>query len=191
MYGDYLKDLLRPLRLYVLDEGPGAVELEVLGACLDAVLTELETCEAEETVATAEGRGLTAYEQLLPYVPAYLTLADRRRAIEALVRIDGGSFTLADMQDTISGCGIYAVVEEAETANTVKIYFPNNRGVPENFSELGSRVEQILPCHLAVEYCFVYLTFQELESLLSAWQELEARCPTWASLEAYGGENVE
>lgn len=191
MYSDYLRDLLRPLRLYALDEGPGAAELEVLGEYLDTVLAALETCETEETVPTAEDRGLTAYEQLLPYVPAYLTLADRRRAIAALIRIDGGSFTPADMQSTISGCGIYATVEEAETANTVKVYFPNNRGVPENFDELSERIEQILPCHLAVEYCFVYLIWQELESLLPTWTVLEAQCPTWAALESYGGESVE
>ena len=57
--------------------------------------------------------------------------------------------------------------------------------------ELGSRIEQILPCHLAVEYCFVYLLWQELEALLPTWMTLEAQCPTWAALEAYGGESVE
>ena len=182
-YGTYLKDLLRPLRLYELDSGDGAAELECEGEQLDAVFAALETAQRESVVATAEDTGLSAYEEILPFVPAYVTDKDRRRAIEALLRIDSRSFTPAAVNDTIAGCGIRALVEETDTPQTVRVSFPYNRGVPEDFAPLQKRIEEILPCHLGVVYAFIFALWQELERWLKTWREAES-CGTWSAVES-------
>lgn len=184
-YAEYLKDLLRPLRLYELDSGAGGAELDCVGAALDGVCAELERALDEGIVASAWDAGLSAYEGILPFVPSYITAEDRRRAVEALLRIDMQSFTCNDLNDTISGCGIRAHVEETDTAQTVLVSFPFNRGVPDGFDELRSRIEQILPCHLGVEYYFDRILWWQVEEWFVSWAELEARCPTWDALEKY------
>ncbi len=184
-YSEYIRNLLRPLRLYELDKGYGAAEIDVLGAGLDGVYEALERAETEALVPTATGAGLAGYEDILPYVPSYLTLADRRNAIMALLRIDGRSFTKAALNKTLSGCGITAIVEEAETAYTALVTFPGNRGIPEGFEMLRERIEQILPCHLAVEYIFIYITWAEMESWFDSWGALESACASWSGLESY------
>jgi hypothetical protein len=183
--GEYLKELLRPLRIYSDRDGASAWELECYGAALDGVQQALEEAEREAIVETAKERGLSRYEEILPFIPLYFTEHDRRRAIEALLRIGRQSFTLQAMRDTIAGCGIRATVEEASTPLTVEIAFPYNRGVPENFDRLQGRIEQILPCHLAVEYTFIFLLWQELEEWLDTWETLESECQCWRELEAY------
>ena len=184
-YGEYLKNLLRPLRLYELDSGAGGAELESVGAALDGVYGALERALAEGIVASARDAGLGAYEEILPFVPSYLTAEDRRRAVEALLRIDMRSFTCADLNGTISGCGIRARVEETGTAQTVLVSFPYNRGVPEGFDELRSRIEQILPCHLGVEYFFDRILWGQVAEWFASWAQLEERCPTWDAWEKY------
>ncbi len=184
-YAEYLKDLLRPLRLYELDSGAGCAELDSAGAALDGVYAGLERVLDEGIVASARDAGLGAYEEILPFVPSYVTAEDRRRAVEALLRIDMRSFTCDDLNGTISGCGIRAQVEETGTAQTVRVSFPFNRGVPEGFDELRSRIEQILPCHLGVEYFFDRILWRQVEEWFASWAELEARCPSWDALEKY------
>ena len=183
-YATYLKDLLRPLRLYDLDAGDGAVELECEGEQLDAVFAALETAQRESIVASAEDVGLSAYEKILPFVPAYATDKDRRRAIEALLRIDSRSFTLAAINDTVAGCGIRALVEETDIPLTVRVSFPYNRGVPEDFEQLQKRIEEILPCHLEILYEFLFVLWQELEEWLETWQEVE-ECGAWSAVESW------
>jgi len=183
VYFDYLRDLLAPLGLYDMDCAYGRGELEALGSQLDSVCGMLETAEREMCPATAEGAGLTAYEALLPYVPASPDTASRRAAIAALLQIDGGAFTRAALSSALAGCGIPALAEEGPGARTVTVTFPGVRGEPENLAALQRRIEQILPCHLAVAYAFVYLTWAELETAASSWAELESGADSWEALE--------
>ena len=187
-YAKELKELLRPLGIYDVSEGAGAAELDAIGAQLTDVWTFLEQAERESTPMTAEDGGLAAWEHLLPFTPAWLTTADRRRAIAALLRIGGGSFTPAAVNDTVAGCGIRAVVEETGTPMTVQVSFPYNRGEPDDFDALRWRIEQILPCHLAVNYVFIYVTWEELEAIFPTWAAAEAAVSNWREIERAGGE---
>ena len=182
-YAEELRELLRPLKLYDVDGGLGGAELSAEGAALGGVYASLLETETEFSPATASGYGLDRWEALLPFIPAYRTAADRRRAISALLRIDGASFTPDAINDTIAGCGIRAVVTEAETPMTVTVSFPYNRGEPDDLEDLRVRIEQILPCHLNVEYVFLYVCWWELEALFATWAEIEAAAGSWRELE--------
>ena len=187
-YASELKSILRPLGIYDVDAGAGAAELEAIGAQLTGIWTGLMDAETEANPVTAADSGLDQWETLLPFVPAYRTMADRRRAIAALLRIDGASFTVDAINDTIAGCGIRALVEETDTAMTVRVSFPWNRGEPDDWEALRERIEQIIPCHLAIEYVFVNVLWMELETLFSMWSELEAENLSWKETERLGGE---
>lgn len=184
-YCEYLKALLQPLALYALDDGPGAGEFHALGAGMDAVCAELTRIERESLLSTAQDEGLRWYEEILPYHPASPDLERRRAAIMALLRIDDGSFTLPAIRDTIRGCGIECQVKESSTPQTVEISFPGVMGEPERFAAIQSRIEQILPCHLAVSYVLQYLTWQLLEGYALTWNKIETAGLTWSGLECY------
>lgn len=182
-YRDYLAELLRPLGLYDLENGVGAAELEVVGEKMDEVFSELELLERELLPVTAESYGILSYEELFPYRAAYITDEDRRRAVMALMRIRKGCFTLERLGDTLKGCGINAVAKESEKPLTVEVSFPDNWGIPDGIDELKERVESILPCHLAVEYVYLYADWQGIMELAGTWAELEAKCGSWKELE--------
>ena len=184
-YAEYLKDLLRPLRVYELEGTANGGELEAQGQALDGVEAGLEEIQREMLVCTAEGRGLEAIESLLARRPVTDRLEERRAALAALLRIGGDSFTLAAINDTISGCGVNARVEETEQAGTVEVSFPQVPGIPPNFEEIRIIIEDIIPAHLIIQYHYWYLTWQQLEQKFSCWQDIEDKNLTWYGLETY------
>ncbi len=184
-YTDYLKQLLFPLGVYDLEEGIGAEEIGVIGKQLDDIFNSLEELGRETVLSQAKSYGLKNYEKLLPYTPAYITTQDERQAVMALLRIRGGCFTLPMLQETLSGCGIFASIAESGKAMTIDVGFPENRGVPQGFDKLKTRIEEIIPCHLAVEYRFTYSTWQELMSKLQGWTAIERNVHSWRELEIY------
>lgn len=172
-----LVDLLRPLGVY--DLSAGAVnrgELAAYGALLDAGGAALADTEREMSLTTAESFGLTAVEELLPYRPVSESAAQRRRALAALLRISGDSFTLRAINDTLSGCGINAVAAEGTAPGYVEVSFPDVAGIPDAFEKLRSIIEEILPCHLEITYVFWY----------NSWAELAALTPTWGAAAGTG-----
>ena len=185
-YVTILRELLRPVGIYDVDEGLGAAELEAIGKALNRAYNDLCSAELEANPLTAGNTGLSAWESLLPFVPVYRSLEDRRRAVAALLRVDGASFTLAGINDAIAGCGIHAVVAESEKPQTVGVYFPDTRGEPDEFEALKKRIERLLPCHLAVEYLLVYVRWYEMEALFPLWYQTESDSLSWRELERLG-----
>ena len=127
-HAQQLRDLLAPLGVYRWEGTFQWGELQSQGAALDQVAEELADTQQEMHLATAQG--------------------------EALLRIGGGSFILAAMNDTLRGCGLPARVEETGDPLKLKVIFPQAAGIPAGFAQIQARVEDILPCHVQVEYQF-------------------------------------
>ena len=154
-YGAYLKDLLRPLGVYRLEGSIGGAELESLGQALDGVGAELDRVQREMCLATAEDEGLEAVERLLVRRPVASDPA-RRRA---------------------------AVAGEGKEPQTVEVRFPEVPGIPDGFEEMRAIIEEILPCHLRIDYMFWYVTWAIMEHRFQTWGEIEQLDLSWEELE--------
>lgn len=183
-YYDYLCALLEPMRIYRTERGSiSGSELYAAGKALDGALARMDYAEREGILPLAEGEGLARREKLFSRCPVHVSTALRREAIAALARISADSFTLDAINSTLSGCGIKALAEETEKKGTVKVWFPNTVGVPDEFSQVESIILDIIPCHLLVEFYFRYLTWLECEAQKLTWTEVEAANHTWESFE--------
>ncbi len=181
-HADCLRDLLRPLGVYDLGAPFNGGELDAQGEALDGIMAWLEEVQRESSLATAEGWGLEKIASLLIRRPVAADPRKLAAALAALLRIGGDSFTLAAINDTITGCGVPAVVTERGKGQ-VSVSFPGVAGEPANFQELKKIIEDILPTHLGIEYDFWYLTWIELEANFHSWNGIEDRNLSWAQLE--------
>lgn len=181
-YAQYLRELLRPLGVYDLEAPFSGGELDVQGLVLDGVEEELEEVGRETDLTRARDWGLSSLARLFARRPLAGSPEELREALAALLRISGDSFTLKGINDTVSGCGIPARVEETGVG-TVRVSFPGVAGVPQGFEQLKQIIEDILPAHLAIEYWFWYLTWAELETKFPSWADIEVRNLTWEGLE--------
>lgn len=182
-YERYLRELLRPLGVYDMEGRWQTGELAAEGKILDGVEAELERIQREMLLTTAEGAGLDAIEGLLTRRPVAEMTPARRAALAALLRIGGDSFTQSALNDTLSGCGINARVDETAVPGEVEVRFPNVPGVPDGFDRLSRIIEDILPCHLLIRYVYWYLTWGELEEWYPTWGDIERHGYTWGELE--------
>lgn len=182
-YYEYLKDLLAPLGIYTLENTLNGGELAGEGAALDGVEGALDIIQREMLLSTAEDEGLERIEALLARRPVANTPEDRRKALAALLRIGGDSFTLAAINDNLWGCGINAVVNETGESGQVEVRFPDVPGIPDGFDEIRTIIEDILPCHLGIEYVYWYITWEMMEARFQTWGDIEARSLTWGELE--------
>ena len=183
-YYEHLCALLDPLGVYATARGTySGSELYAAGEALDRVAAALEHAEREAVLMTADEEGIARREQLFARHGANASPALRRRAAAALSRIGGDSFTPAEINRAIEGCGIDARVEETDTPGTVRVSFPDSIGVPDEFEQIERIVSDIIPCHLAIEYAFRFLTWAAFEANGWTWQSLETAGQTWQSLE--------
>lgn len=160
-YYNYLCELLRPLRVYRLDEGSlSGAELYAAGEGLDAAAEALEKAVREGVLMTAEDEGLSRRERLFSRVGARTTPALRRLAIASLLRVGGDGFTLEAVNQTISGCGVRAVAAETDEQGVVRVTFPQVAGEPEDFARIRDIILEIMPCHLQVDFYFRFLTWE-------------------------------
>lgn len=183
-HAQYLRDLLRPMGVYDLEAPFNGGELDAQGEALDAVCARLELIWRESSLTTAEDWGLEKVASLFIRRPVASDPRKLAAALAALLRISGDSFTLAAINDTITGCGIPALVKEKGTGR-VSVSFPGVAGEPDNFEELKKIIEDILPAHLGIEYDFWYLTWQELEDNFPSWRSIEDRKLSWEQLATF------
>lgn len=173
-YETYLKDMLRPLGIYQMEEGSiNGAELSAAGTGLDWVHQAMEYAEREGINATAEDEGLRRREALFARTSAAPTVELRRAAIAALMRIDGDSFTPKAIDDTLGGCGIPARATEVEGG--IRITFPDQIGVPEDVERIEEIIREIIPAHLEIEFYYRYLTWAECESYGYTWAYIESQ----------------
>ena len=184
-YAQYLRQLLAPLGVYDLGAPFQGGELDAWGEALDQVEDSLEEANRETCLATAEDWGLEQTAALFRRRPPASTVRAMREALAALLRIGGDSFTLAAINDTISGCGVNAKVEETDEPGTVEVSFPQVPGIPPSFDEIRVIIEDIIPAHLLIRYHYWYLTWEQLEQKFSCWQDIEDKDLTWYGLETY------
>ena len=183
MYEQFLRELLEPLGIYNLNaHSVSGAEIAALGAGLDSVSDFLGRVEREAVIATAEEEGLSRRESLFVRRPAADTAEKRRAAIAALLQIDGDSLTPSAINRTIGGCGIRARAIEKESG-TLQVIFPDVAGIPAEFQIIEKIIQDILPCHLAVEFYFRYLTWTECERAQYTWADVEQAEHTWESFQ--------
>ena len=123
-HAQQLRDLLAPLGVYRWEGTFQWGELQSQGAALDQVAEELEDTQQEMHLATAQGEGLDRILSLLGWERGEASVEDLRATAAALLRIGGGSFTLAAMNDTLRGCSLPARVEETGDPLKLKVIFP-------------------------------------------------------------------
>ena len=183
-HAENLRALLAPLGVYRWEGTFQWEELKSQGAQLDAAAQALAHLQQEMDLWTAQEEGLDQLRKQMnrPWVEGE-SRDQLRQALIALLQIDSSRFTLADMNEAIRGCGIVAVVEETDTPQTVKVSFPEEGGTPEGFAEIRWIIENILPCHLKIEYAIRYMVWTELEGQFPAWSAIEARAMDWKTLE--------
>ncbi len=181
-YGDYLKAMLQPLGLYTLEHSINGAELECYGTQLDLCSDSLEETAREMSLVTAGDLGLENYLSLLKYKPVAQSPEELRTALAALLRIGTGSFTIDAINDNLTGCGVEAVVSETEEKYVVEVTFPHLYLNQDALDQMIKVIEEIVPCHLQINYCYWSTEWSYFADHALTWGEVSDETNTWLAV---------
>lgn len=63
--------------------------------------------------------------------------------------------------------------------------FVDTMGTPPNIDDMKRAIEELKPAHMAVEYKYRYLVWDDLDDKQMTWDELDAASLTWNELEVW------
>lgn len=67
----------------------------------------------------------------------------------------------------------------------IVVKFTAVRGVPQNLDDLKRVIEEVKPAHLAIDYQYTYLHWDELDASCYSWDDLDRFNMTWDSYEKW------
>ena len=186
-YGEYLRELLRPLGVYRLDESSlSGAEIAALGEAMDALASSLREGLQNALPMSAEDAGLRRAESLFPFLPVRGSTEERRAALAGLWQVRDDGFSASALNRCLAACGMECTVEETGTPNHVRVRFPGVMGQPEQYGARKKIIEAILPCQLAVEYFFRYCTWEQTRQAGKTWADMASLTwDEWALTEAF------
>ena len=151
---------------------------DLLSAETERLEEDLSSTITECFMATAS-RCLTRYEQILG-LAVDVSKSDTYRRERISAKISGaGTTTKAMLIDTASrySNGAVEVIEDAADSK-ITIKFVGTVGVPGNMADLKLTIEEIKPAHLAVEYEYIFNTWDGCGAL--TWEQ--AADYTWEEI---------
>ena len=182
-YEDLLVNLLQPLGVYSFQEHSFSLgEWQALGDGLDECCAAMQDMQAETIVSTASEMGLEQYEALFRSIPPENSVAARRLAIQGFLCISGDSFTKEALEKCLNACGTQCALSEPGDS-TVKVRFPNVMGYPTGLEWKKQLIEEILPCHLRIEYDYRWCTWGECRQYGLLWADVSKM--SWYEWETY------
>jgi len=172
---DFLRDL-EPIKTIHGNEGDESqLYFESISDVIDQLFVETATW------------GLDAWESFLN-IETIPDKADEYRRSVILSKIQGVGTVTSDFVKSVSLAFENGEVEVVEKGNfEVEIVFTGIKGVPPNYDDYISMLEDIKPAHLKLTFTITFLTWDEYESYNYTWDQWDALNITWDELETYQG----
>lgn len=145
-------------------------------------LKDMEETYAQNFADTATW-ALAMYEKELGLRKGTKSLEDRRSAVQAGWK-RGGRIGIVEIQAAANSWRD-GVVEVDFKPPIIIVTFVSEYGIPKDLDGLKAAIEIIKPAHLAVEYIFKFLTWDEFDAYGKTWDEWDKLNLTWDQLEVF------
>lgn len=152
---------------------------------LDTALNDMEAAYAQNFADTATW-GLEIYERELGLSKGKRSLEDRRSAVQAGWQ-RGGRIGIQEIQ-TAANSWRNGAVQVAFKPPVIVVEFVSVYGIPTDLDGLKAAIGLIKPAHLAIEYIFRFMTWDEFDAYGKTWDQWDALGLTWDELETYHEE---
>ena len=149
------------------------------------IQTDVDIFEQQFFIETAT-YGLIYFESMLGLNTNLLLDIDIRRSLIKTKLRGIGVTTLTQIQNLCSSYGMSDVeITENFEQYSIIIKFTGFIGVPPNSDSLKAALLELIPCHLALEFKFVFNTWKDIEDINLTWTEAMSLGLTWEDLETF------
>lgn len=165
---------------------------KIVANILDREATEFDTLDAEIKAVVDQffidtaTYGLARWEKICGIPTDETKPIDQRRSVVKSKLRGVGTVTVALIKSVAESYDNGEVDVTEDSANyTIKVTFVGTRGVPANLQDTQNALREIIPAHLAIQFEFTYLTWDELDAANLTWDELDALNLTWDQFEVW------
>lgn len=160
-----------------------AAIIQVEGQEFDNIRASLADILKQFYVETATEWGLDLWEQMLDLTSYAGKPLDQRRS-RIISKLRGMGTVTVNLIKNVAESYVYGTVEVTENPAlySFTIKFVDPRGAPPNLDDVKAAIEEIKPAHLAVEYQFTYLIYDELKASGHTYDQLLAHSLTYDQL---------
>lgn len=157
--------------------------LEVEFELLNKKITEVEKNMFIDTVIEM----LNIYERDLAIrTNTRIPNLERREQIAASIRAAFDQTTEETIKQVSLAYGNGEIeIEPDDQEGVFQIRF-TGRGIPSNLEGFKEVIDTIIPAHLAVNYTFTFMLWDEFDIYNKTWDDWESLDLTWSELEVYG-----
>ena len=174
----FLPQYYETSRVMQADMQSKGTEMDMLYQTLDETLDQF-------FVRTATW-GLGYWEQELGIETDRLKPVEQRRAVVESKLRGAGKFSgrlVANAAEAYAGGKVDVSFQPEAWSFTVS--FVDTMGIPPNIDDLKRAIDELKPAHMAVEYEYRYLIWDDLDNKQITWDELDAASLTWNELEVW------
>ncbi|WP_052016780.1 MULTISPECIES: YmfQ family protein [unclassified Paenibacillus] len=174
----YLPSYYETSRVMQADMQSKGTEMDLLYQAIDETLDQF-------FVRTATW-GLDFWEQELGIETDRLKPVEQRRAVVESKLRGAGKFSgrlVANVAEAYAGGKVDVTFQPEAWSFTVS--FVDTMGIPPNIDDLKRAIDELKPAHMAVEYEYRYLIWDDLDNKQMTWDELDAASLTWNELEVW------
>lgn len=159
--------------------GTTADELAAVQANNDDIIAQLDINTATWGLDIYEKTYRIPYEPGKPYNQRRERIMSKRRGLGTVNKV-----LLAAVIASYTGGTVEITNNSAAYTFTIK--FVDLFGIPENMADVFNAIDDIKPAHLAVEYLYKWLIWNDLDSRALDFAGLDSRALTWAVFETGG-----
>ncbi|KQY91630.1 phage portal protein [Paenibacillus sp. Root52] len=155
------------------------------GTEMDSLYQALDETLDQFFVRTATW-GLGYWEQELGIETDRLKPVEQRRAVVESKLRGAGKFSgrlVANVAEAYVGGKVDVSFQPEAWSFTVS--FVDTMGIPPNIDDLKWAIDDLKPAHMAVEYEYHHLIWNDLDKKQITWDELDAASLTWNELEVW------
>lgn len=180
---DRMIGVLSAVRLYDPQAPNLSAELHAYADELDRLFADLEVALPERFSATAEDRGLRAYEELFGPARGDLGTEERRRRLGLRLKLGGGDFTPAGIRKALDSFGLAYQITEFPLYDRVNIIAQTDYSKAQQ-SFIKRETAKIIPAHIEYQLVFNTLTWSELDQRDKTFAALDHDNLTWEQFDA-------
>lgn len=131
-------------------------------------------------VNTAPDWALDIWEKELDLVSFAEKPLDQRRS-RIISKIRGKGMVTVPLIKSVAESYVYGTVSVTEHPQqySFTIKFLDSRGIPPNYADLQTAIEEIKPAHLEVVYEFLFTTWGEYTGWVKNWGNVKDQGMTW------------
>ena len=183
MVYESMKKRMEPLKIYRSDARLIDIELRVYAAEIERLYSALDSMFTERFISTAQGDGLTVYEEMFGPDRTGEDIVRRREMLNLRMNLGEGDFTPKGIKKALDSLGLSYVISEFPEIDKLNI-----TAVTEDYSVaeqafIEREIAKIMPAHLDYQITFNTLTWGQIDAMERSFAAADAEDLTWKQID--------